>query len=246
MNNIGKHDSRLEHVYRAAVAVAGAHDVETALQIIADSAREVAQAEMAALGVPGSPGQPMAHFVVAGLPAEAVRRAGRPPMGLGVLGVLLKEGKNVRVRDVREHPAFSGMPSHHPVVRSFLGVPVRAGGEIIGDLYLANRLDGDEFTPEDERLIEMLATHAAVVIQSLHYHQQAQRMAVLQARQQTARLIEDHVLQAMYGAGLLLGTLDLNNPSSAAARIQDIQAQLDNAITSLRQHLLALTASEAE
>jgi GAF domain-containing protein len=246
MNDVGKHNSRLEHVYRAAVAVAGAHDVESALQIIADSAREVAQAEMAAIGVPGHPGQPMAHFVVAGLPAEVVSRTGRPPMGLGVLGVLLKEGKNVRVRDVREHPAFRGIPAHHPVIRSFLGVPVRAGGEVIGDLYLANRLDGDEFTAEDERLIEMLAAHAAVVIQSLHYHRQAQKMAVLQARQQTARLIEDNVLQAMYGAGLLLGALDLSDPSSAAARIQDVQAQLDSAITSLRKHLLSLTASETE
>lgn len=246
MSNVGKYPSRLEHVYRAAVAVAGAHDVETALHIIADSAREVAQAEMAAIGVPGPAGQPMAHFVVAGLPPEAVKQAGRPPMGLGVLGVLLKEGKNVRIRDVREHPAFRGIPPHHPLIRSFLGVPVRAGGEVIGDLYLANRLEGDEFTAEDERLVEMLAAHAAVVIQSLHYHRQAQKMAVLQARQQAARLIEDHVLQAMYGAGLLLGTLDLSDPSLATARIQDIQAQLDSAIASLRGHLLSLAASEME
>ena len=246
MSDIGKYHSRLEHVYRAAIAVAGAHDVEAALRLIADSAREVAQAELAAIGVPGPADQPMAHFVVAGLPPEVVERAGRPPMGLGVLGVLLKEGKNVRVRDVREHPAFGGIPPHHPSIRSFLGVPIRAGGEVIGDLYLANRLGEDEFTAEDERLIEMLAAHAAVVIQSLHYHRQAQKMAVLQARQQAARLIEDHVLQAVYGAGLLLSTLDLSDPSRATTRIQDIQAHLDGAITSLRGHLLSLTPSETE
>ncbi len=95
----------MEHLHRAAVTVAGAHDVQEALQLIADAAREVIGAEMAAIGVPGEPGQPMAHFVVSGLTREAIELAGHAPMGRGVLGVILREGQPVRLRRLEDHAA---------------------------------------------------------------------------------------------------------------------------------------------
>lgn len=172
---------KLEHLHRAAIAVAGAHDIEATLHRIAETAREVVGAEISAIGVPGGSGEPMAHFVVAGLPPEAVERAGDPPMGWGVLGVLLKEGKSVRLDDVAEHPAFDGVPSAHPSIRSFLGVPVRSRGEVVGDLYLANKIDGGGFTADDQRLVEMLAAHAAVSIESLRYHKKNEELALVRA-----------------------------------------------------------------
>ncbi|HEC22268.1 MAG TPA: GAF domain-containing protein [Chloroflexi bacterium] len=234
---------KFERVHRAAIAVAGAHDVGSALQIIVDSAREVAGAELAALGVPDASGEQLAHFVISGLPGDQAAHVGEPPRGEGVLGVLLREGKPVRTPDIEKHPAFKGYPPHHPPIRSFLGVPVQSGGEVIGDLYLANKIEGDTFTQEDQSLIEMLAAHAAVVIQSLRYHRQAQELALLQERERLARQLQDDVLQAMYGAGLLLGTLDLHDPDRAAGQVAEIQARLDDAILRLREHLLGLTDS---
>lgn len=231
---------KLELVHRAAISVAAAHDVEEALQAIADSAREVAGAEMSALGVPGQPGEPMAHFVVSGLLPEVTAQAGLPPMGRGVLGVLLREGKPVRIDDIAQHPAFEGVPDRHPALRSFLGVPVQSGGEVLGDLYLANKIGAAGFTAEDQRLVEMLAAHAAVVIQTLRYHRQNEELAVVRAQARLAPKIEDDVLQALYGAGLLLGALDLHDAERAAAQLRDIQQRLDSAIKHLRAHLLAM------
>ncbi len=232
--------TRLELVHRAAIAVAGSHDVESALQTVADSACAVIGAEMAAIGVPGEPGQSMAHFVVSGLSPEVVARAGRPPMGRGVLGILLKEGRPLRVDEVSRHPAFRGFPAGHPYIRSFLGVPVQGRGEVIGDLYLANKLGGETFTEQDQQLAEMLASHAAVVIQTLRFHRKNEEVAAIHARAQMALKIQDDVLQTLYGVGLLLSTLDLGNAEQAAAQILDVQDRLDQAIEHLRQHLLEM------
>lgn len=234
--------SKLELLHQAAIAVAGTHRVEDALQKIADAAREVVGAQMAAIGVPGKPGKPMAHFVVSGVSPHANERPGHPPMGRGVLGVLLNEGETVRLRDVADHPAFEGLPHRHPGLTSFLGVPVQSGGDTIGDLYLANKIAEEEFSEEDQALAEMLAAHAAVIIQSLHYHQQHEEMAVVMAQAALAPKIEDDVLQALYGAGLLLGTLNLNDPEAAEEQVRDIQSRLDSAIKHLRSHLLTMSA----
>ncbi len=236
--------SRLEWVHRAAISVAGAHEVEDALQIIVDSAREVAEAEMAALGVPSEPDRPMAHFVVSGLSAEAVALAGHPPTGRGVLGVLLRSGQTVRIDDVRHHPAFEGIPNGHPWIRSFLGVPIQSGGEVIGDLYLANKIGAAGFSEADQRLVEMLAAHAAVVIQTLRYHKKNEELAVIRAQARLAPKIEDDVLQTLYGAGLLLSTLDLSDAAQAAAQIRDVQQRLDRAIRHLREHLMSMAAPQ--
>lgn len=235
---------KLEQLHRAAIAVAGAHEIEDALQTIADVARHVIGAEMAAIGVPGEPGEPMVHFVVSGIPKHLRERAGHAPMGHGVLGVLLKDGRTVRVADIRQHEAFRGFPASHPGMTSFLGVPVQSGGEVLGDLYLANKIAEQAFTEEDERLVEMLAAHAAVSIQSLRYHKKQEEVAVVAAQARLAPKIQDDVLQALYGAGLLLGTLDFANPDTASRQVRDVQGRLDSAIQHLRSHLLAMAGQQ--
>lgn len=232
---------KLEHLHRAAVAVAGAHRVEDALQRVVDAAREVVGARLAAIGVPGEPGEPMAHFVVSGVSPEAIEQAGHAPMGHGVLGVLLREGEPVRLSHIADHPAYMGLPDNHPPFTSFLGVPVKGRGEVIGDLYLADKIAEEVFSEEDQRLAEMLAAHAAVVIQTLRYHKKNEEIALVRAKARLAPKIEDDVLQAIYGAGLLLRTLDLSDPGHANDQIEDIAGRLDSAIQGLRRHLLEMT-----
>lgn len=234
---------KLEYLHQAAIAVAGSHNINEALQTIADSARRVIGAEMSAIGVPGSPGEPMAHFVVSGLPPHVVARAGHAPMGKGVLGVLLKQGEPVRLKELETHEAYSGLPGNHPSIRSFLGVPVQSGGEVLGDLYLANKIAEDQFSAEDQALAELLAAHAAVSVQTLRFHKSNEEVAAVRATAQLAPLIEDEVLQAMFGAGLLLSTLDVTDETRAKAQIADIQQRLDEAIRHLRSHLMEMAGS---
>jgi hypothetical protein len=235
--------TKLEHLHRIAVTVAGAHDVAEALQMIADSARLLVGAEMAAIGVPGQPGQPMAHFVVSGLNRQTIALAGQPPMGQGVLGVLLCEGRPLRLKDITQHAAYVGFPQHHPRMISFLGVPIQGRGEVVGDLYMANKIAAEEFSEEDQQLAEMLAAHAAVVIQTLRYHQKQEEIAVVRAQARLAPKIEDDVLQVLYGAGLLLGTLNFEDGEVCSRQIKDIQARLSDAIHHLREHLNSMASA---
>jgi GAF domain-containing protein len=237
-------DCKFERVHHAALTVASAQDVDSALQTIVDSARDVVGAELAALGVPEESGEQLAHFFVSGIPASHQEQIGPSPLGRGLLGLLLREGQALRLENAKEHPAFSGYPANHPPIRSFLGIPIQSGGQIFGDLYLANKLGGGAFTEEDQNLIEMLAAHAAVVIQNLRYHQQAQALALLESREAIARQLQDDVLQAMYGVGLQLGALDLENPEDTASQVGEIQHLLDDAILRLRAHLLSLTTQK--
>lgn len=232
---------RLEQVYEAAVAVARTHDITTALQTIVDSAREIAGAELGALGVPGLPGDPMALFVVSGVPPEVALRAGHPPMGRGVLGLILSSGHSLRLPDLAAHPAYQGYPATHPHVKTFLGVPVRSGGEIVGDLYLGNKVGGGEFDEADQRLIEMLAAHAAAVIQNLRYQQKAAELARLREHEALSRELQDNVLQTLYGSGLLLGDINLEDNPDAAARLKEVQAGLGMAVDYLQGHLMRLS-----
>ena len=221
--------------------VAEAHDVETALHTIVDNAREMIGAEIGALGIPGEPGEPMAHFITSGLAPETAGPEAHPPIGRGVLSIMLGKGESVRLADVRRHPYFEGFPVRHPDVASFLGVPIQISGKVLGDLYLANKDNGEPFSEEDQQLMELLAGNAAVVIQSLRYQQQSLDLAMLHEREEFARDLQDDVLQAMYGVGLLIDNLSLENPEQASEEIKTIRGNLNEAIESLRGYLRDLT-----
>lgn len=232
---------KLESLHQVAITVAAAHDIDSALQTIVDSARVLSGAEFGALGVPGNRGEPMWHFVTSGLADDTAISAEHPPIGRGVLGLMLNQGSSIRMPDVQVHPAYEGTPRAHPKIHSFLGVPIQSGGHIIGDLYLANKLNGDEFTDDDQRLVEMLAAHAAVVVQTLHAQKREHELDLLRQREAIARQLQDDVLQALFGVGLLLSNLSLNDPARATQEIGAIRETFDDAIERLRRHLLGLT-----
>jgi GAF domain-containing protein len=220
--------------------VAGAHNIDEALQAIVDSSSQLVDAEFAALGIPGEPGQPMARFFVFGVDSKVIERIGPPPSGHGVLGKLLVDGETVRIPNLHEHPMFSGYLSPHPHITSFLGLPIKVGGQVLGDLYLGNKRSASEFTLEDEQLIGLMAAHAAVIIQNLNYQEHTRQLTLLREREEIARQLQDDVLQKLYGVGLLLGNVNLADPEGARNTFLEAQAHFDLAIENLRAHLLGL------
>lgn len=155
---------------------------ETLEHLITGAARLVG-ARYAAIGVVDEhrPGR-LALFVHTGMPEELVRRLGHPPVGRGLLGSMLLRTEALRLRDLREHPDFTGFPPGHPPMGSFLGVPVRAHGETYGHLYLTEKLDAAEFSVEDERAAALLAaTSAAKIVQTRRYGAERTRAAWLDA-----------------------------------------------------------------
>ena len=156
---------RLIALHKASLALVTDFSLESVLERIATTASEQADAKYAALGVMGDDGK-LAQFITVGMTDKEVKRMAHPPKGLGLLGVLMETNETLRVPTISNHPKSVGFPSNHPLMESFLGVPIKAGDRQLGQIYLTNKIDAAEFTSDDEMIIQMLATYAATAIQN--------------------------------------------------------------------------------
>ncbi|HET7799208.1 MAG TPA: GAF domain-containing protein, partial [Humibacillus xanthopallidus] len=149
-------------------------DLTGVLHRITRAACELVGARYGALGVLGPDGRHLSGFFTFGLPEEERRRLGAPPAGRGVLGLLIRDPQPLRLHDLGEHAESTGFPEHHPVMRSFLGVPIRLRQHVFGNLYLTEKLDGSDFTEDDEALVVALAAAAAVAIDNARLYERSQ------------------------------------------------------------------------
>src|SRR5687768_11564741 len=133
----------------AGLALGSALSLANVLQILVDVARELVEAQYAALGVINTEGTGLSDFVTSGMSSEVRARIGGLPKGKGILGLLITDARPLRLRDLREHPASAGVPANHPRMRSFMGVPVVAQGRVFGNLYVTEKIGADEFSEED-------------------------------------------------------------------------------------------------
>jgi signal transduction histidine kinase len=156
----------------AVVSVADGLELESTLRRIVRAACDLTNAPYAALGVLGEDGLHKA-FVHTGMDPETVARIGHLPRGHGILGHITRVGRAVRVTDLAAHPASMGFPPHHPPMKSFLGVPVGIGEQVVGNLYLADKPGG--FTAEDEDVVVALAAAAAVAVDNAGLYEDARR-----------------------------------------------------------------------
>jgi len=163
--------AQLEALNEASIAITAELGLDRVLQRIIDLSRDMAGARYGALGVPGAQGG-LEHFVVSGMPEEEARRIEHQPRGLGLIGLLLHEPHPIRIRDITADPRSAGFPPHHPVMHSLLGVPIVSRGRLVGNLYLTDKIDAPEFSQDDQRLITMLATHAAIAIDNARLMQE--------------------------------------------------------------------------
>ncbi|MEK6588150.1 MAG: GAF domain-containing protein, partial [Chloroflexota bacterium] len=138
------------------MAISRELDLDQTLQHIVDSARQLAAARYAALGVFSSDRE-LERFVFSGLTPEEAEKIDRYPTGLGLLGAVLYEKGPIRIASIRDDPRSVGFPANHPEMTSFLGLPIRAGEEVLGNLYLADKTDALEFEEADAELMAIFA-----------------------------------------------------------------------------------------
>jgi len=143
-------------------------DTRTILDRLLAAAREFTGAQYAALRVLDERRAEVAQFLAVGVD-EATR---------GVLGVLAAEPRPLRLRDVGQHPLSYGFPKGHPLMRSFLGLPVMIRGQAWGDLYLAEKEGGGEFTEADKEAAVILAEWAGVAIENARLYESSERRRV--------------------------------------------------------------------
>jgi signal transduction histidine kinase len=159
----------------AVVAMSSDLDLHSVLDRIVVSACRMTGARYGALGVLGSSGGDLVDFVTSGFTAEQHAAIGDLPRGKGILGLLIKEPRPLRLRPLQAHPASYGFPPGHPPMETFLGVPVRIRGTVFGNLYLTEKAGGAEFTEQDEQLVDALARAAGYVIDNARSFARSER-----------------------------------------------------------------------
>lgn len=231
---------RLEALDEAIRAMAGVLAVDRVLQVIVDRVRALTGARYAALGIHDQAGI-IEQFVTSGISRPDRARIGAPPRGHGLLGVIIRENRTIRLADLMADPRRVGFPPNHPEMHAFLGVPVVVRGRTIGNLYLTEKDDG--FDAEDQQLVEIFARHAAVAMENARLHDQVQRLAIVEERERIGKDLHDSVIQAIYAVGLSLDDVpDMmdEEPDEAKRRVERAIDSLDQTIRDIRNFIFGL------
>jgi len=166
---------RLHLLVDAGIALSSELSLDALLQRIVETAAELTGARYGALGVIDKPGQALERFLTTGIDAATHAAIGDLPRGRGILGVLIREAKPLRLHDLADDPRSVGFPRHHPPMKAFLGVPIVLRGIPYGNLYLTEKQGGEDFTEEDEELTQLLAAQAAVAIENARLYESSTR-----------------------------------------------------------------------
>jgi signal transduction histidine kinase len=170
---ISSNENRLRALVETGVAITSELSIDALLQRLVESASELTGARYAALGVIDRGGAELERFLTTGIDAETKAAIGDLPRGRGILGVLIREDEPLRLHNIGDDPRSVGFPPNHPPMKTFLGVPVHLRGVAYGNLYLTEKAGGEDFTDEDQELVELLASQAAVAIENARLYEAA-------------------------------------------------------------------------
>jgi signal transduction histidine kinase len=239
----------LRQLLDAVVAVGSGLDLPTMLRRITELAIELVDARYGALGVLDESGTRLSQFITVGVDAETHAAIGHLPEGHGILGLLIVDAKPLRLPDLNEHPDSFGFPPNHPEMRSFLGVPIRVGDQVFGNLYLTEKQSAEVFTDVDEELVVGLAAAAGVAIENARLHARVAELALFEDRERIARDLHDTVIQRLFATGLSLqgtGPLIRRDADTAVARIETAVDDLDETVKHIRTAIFALESSRPQ
>ncbi len=234
---------RIHAALDAAVrSIAGLVSADEALQIIVDQVRPLVGAQYAALGIIDAEGH-IERFITSGMDAATRRRLGPLPEGHGLLGLIIRENRSFRIPDINTDGRRHGFPANHPAMTSFLGVPITVKGNSLGRLYLTNKIGADEFSEEDQSLVETFALHAGIAIENARLHEQLQRLAVVDERERISKDLHDGIIQNMYAVGLSLEDVPElmdDDRADASARVERAIESIHLAIQDIRNFIFGL------
>lgn len=166
---------RMDRLIEAMLSITAGLDLDETLRSIVHTAIELVDAGYGALGVreTDKTSNQLAEFIYEGIDDRTRVLIGDLPRGHGVLGLLIAEPKPIRLSNISSHPSSVGFPAHHPPMRSFLGVPVKVRDEVFGNLYLTEKAGGQDFTEDDEVVVQALAAAAGIAIENARLYEQA-------------------------------------------------------------------------
>jgi len=233
--------AKLQALLDAVLVIESDLDLTSLLRQIIAAATGLVAASYGGLGVLAEDGQGLAEFVHVGVDASTVEAIGHLPEGRGILGLLIRDPRPIRLEDLSEHPASVGLPPGHPPMRSFLGAPIRVGDHVFGNLYLAEKTDGSPFGEEDEQLVTALARAAGIAIDNARLHAKVRDLTLTEDRERIARDLHDTVIQRVFAVALSLqAAAGSTKDAGLAARLETAVDDLDETIRQIRASIFAL------
>jgi len=247
---IGQLHHRLERQNRELLAL---HDatldvtaelsLDTVLKKVVEQARNLVGAKYGALSVIDRDNRILA-FLTAGISQEARDRIGPPPVGHGLLGIVLREEQRLRLKDLTSHPMSHGFPEHHPAMHSLLAVPIPCKSPFLGNLYLTEKLGAGEFTADDEETVVRFALQAALAIDNAHLHEQAADLAVAQERLRIAHEMHDGLAQVLGYVNTKVQAAEMylkrEKVDEAAAQLRELAGAARGAYADVREAIVGL------
>ena len=228
--------AKLRRLVQAILILDAELNLPVVLRRIVEVACDLVDAQYGALGVLTQDGRALEQFGTVGLSEADELTIGPRPTGRGVLGTLIADDKPLRLANIADHEDSFGIPTHHPSMSSFLGVPVRVHGAVYGNLYLTNKTTAAEFSEDDEELALALAFAAGIAIENARLHSLVRDHALMEERDRIARDLHDSVIQRLFAIGLSLqGTARLVERTEAAARMGEAIESIDETIRELRK-----------
>ncbi|HUF59836.1 MAG TPA: GAF domain-containing sensor histidine kinase [Actinomycetota bacterium] len=232
----------------AGMILASELSLDTVLLRIVELAVDLTDARYGALGVLTPDGRLIEEFITVGITPEERAAIGDPPTGHGLLGALITEARPLRIPDIRADPRSVGFPPNHPPMKSLLGAPVTGRGRVFGNIYLTDKQGADTFDEEDERVLVVLATQAAIAVENARLSDETerksrelQRLQVLEERERIAKELHDGVIQSLFAVGMSLqGLAAASSDENMARRLEAAVEDVDHSIRDLRNYIFGL------
>ena len=169
-------EDRLKTLVEVGLLLTSELSLDGVLQRLAQHSARLLGARYAAIGVLDPTGKQLEAFHTSGISEADREQIGPLPRGHGILGVLIRNPRVLRLPDLARHPDSYGFPPHHPEMKSFLGAPIVGRRGVFGNIYLTEKLNADTFTEEDEGLLVLLAAQAASAVDNARLHEEGARL----------------------------------------------------------------------
>ncbi|WP_197502645.1 GAF domain-containing sensor histidine kinase [Mycobacterium scrofulaceum] len=212
------------------------------LQLIAEQARVLTDAEQAIVLVPGDPDLPddevdtLVVSAAVGLHADEVIGQ-RVPVDASTSGTVFRSGKPLITETLR-YPiqAFTDVGQRPAIV-----MPLRARDEVVGVIAIARGADQPPFDDSYLDLVNDFATHAAMALVLASARDDARQLTILAERERIAHDLHDHVIQRLFAAGMdLQGTLARARSPEVADRLNRTLDDLQTIIEEIRTTIFQL------
>ncbi|HEX2421538.1 MAG TPA: GAF domain-containing sensor histidine kinase [Actinomycetota bacterium] len=232
----------------AGMALVSELSLDAVLLRIVELAVDLTGARYGALGVLAADGRSIEEFITVGITAEERAALGDPPTGHGLLGALIREARPLRIPDIGADPRSVGFPPNHPPMKSLLGAPITGRGKVFGNIYLTDKQDAEAFDEEDERVLVVLATQAAVAVENARLYDETkrsgrelQRLQVLEERERIGKELHDGVIQSLFAVGMhLQGLATATGDDNISRNLESAVEDIDDAIRDLRNYIFGL------